>query len=562
MTVTILAPKAVHTMDPRRPAAAAVAVAAGRISAVGSLPEVLARVGADAPVTDLDGVLLPGFIDAHHHFSQAALDRRAIDVRLPPGASIADLQARVAAERERVPGSGWLRLQGYDPLKLAERRAPTAAELDEVCPDRPVLVSAYSFHEGVLNSAGLAAMGWHSNTSDPPHGALGRRRGRLTGEVLEAPYFLAEAASRGSLLADIGDAWLAEAEAHGRDLLAHGIVRVGDAAVPPSFDPLYDRAAAAGMLGVTVHRMPIGEQSFLQPRGAAGRATGEGPAGAPTGPAKLFLDGADRCAMCVSAAQLATMFGVMLRRAVTGGGLAALRAGMRTGRIKLAGKNFTIGEPFFESDGLRRAIQTATAQGQQIAIHALGNWAVQRACEAFEAVGGLHDRPGRPRLEHTLLLTDGIERRIADTGAVAVVQPYFISEIGDELLERGLPRDILVNPLATLANAGVMLAGSSDYPVASCDVLQAIRSATTRETPSGTVLQPEQAISVHDALAAYTRGSAIALGVDHDTGTIAEGKVADLVLLSADPLTTEPARLPDVQVRATWRAGVLMHNSR
>ncbi|KAA8963998.1 amidohydrolase family protein [Mycobacterium sp.] len=559
MTLTVLAANVVHTMDPTRPTAAAVAVAAGRIVAVGSRAEVLARVGEHAPVMHLDGALLPGFIDAHHHFCVAALDRRALDLHLPPGATIADLQARVAAQRDRTPGSGWLRLQGYDPLKLAERRAPTAAELDEVCADRPLLVASYSFHEGVLNTSGLAAMGWQAGSPDPPHGRLVRRRGRLTGEVLEAAFFLAEAVSRGSLLAHSGDAWLAEAQAHGRALLAHGIVRVGDAAVPPEFDPLYDRAVEAGMLPVTVHRMPVAQRSFLEPRGAAGRATGEGPAGAPTGPAKLFLDGADRCAVCVSGAQLATLVGATLRKAVTGGGLAALRAGTRMGRIRLAGRHFTIGKPFWEPDDLRAAIRVAAAHGHQIAIHALGNWAVRRACDALDQVGDLRERPGRPRLEHAMLLDAGLESRIADCGAVAVVQPSFLHEIGDELLQRGLPTGLSVNPLATLAAAGVTVAGSSDYPVAGCDVMTAIRAAVTRETASGTKLHAHEAISVQDALAAYTRGGAIALGVDREAGTITAGKVADLVLLSADPLTTEPARLSDIAVLATWRDGIMVH---
>ncbi|GFG72871.1 amidohydrolase [Mycobacterium botniense] len=559
MTPTVLTANAVYTMDPLAPTATAVAISAGRVVAVGSRREVLARAGADARIVHLDGVLLPGFIDAHHHFCLAAFDRRAVDLHVPSGSSIADLQARVALHRERAPGTGWLRLQGYDPLKLAERRAPTAAELDEVCSDRPLLVAAYSFHEGVLNTAGLAAMGWHAASPDPPHGVLCRRRGHLTGEVLEAAFFLAEAASRGSLLADSADAWLAEAHAHGRALLALGIVRVGDAAVPPAFDPLYDRAAAAGMLPVTVHRMPVGERSFLQPRGAGGRATGDGPAAAPTGPAKLFLDGADRCAVCLSGAQLAGMAGATLRRAATGGGLAALRAGMRLGRIRLAGTRFTIGEPFWEPEALRHAIRVAAGNGQQIAIHALGNWAVQRACDALDQVSELSERPGRPRLEHAMLLTPGLEKRIAASGAVAVVQPYFLHEIGDEVLGRGLPRGLSMNPLASLSRAGVTLAGSSDYPVAGCDVLRAIRSAVTRETSSGARLHSGEAISVADAFAAYTSGGAKALGVDHEAGTIAEGKIADLVLLSADPFITEPARLPDIAVLATWREGVMVH---
>src|SRR5207247_51764 len=114
-----------------------------------------------------------------------------------------------------------------------------------------------SFHEGVLNGRGLEEMGWNASSPDPRNGALIRDRRGLTGEVVEQAFYLAEARSRDSLLEIGEDAWILESESHGRDLLTHGIVRVGDAAVPPSFDPLYERAEQEGRLPVVVHRMPV-----------------------------------------------------------------------------------------------------------------------------------------------------------------------------------------------------------------------------------------------------------------------------------------------------------------
>jgi predicted amidohydrolase YtcJ len=198
---------AVVTMDERAPAAEAVAIRDGEVAAVGSLAEAQAAAGEGAEVADLgDAAVLPAFIDAHHHYSMAAFDRRTPDLHLEPGSTLADVLALV--ERAVSGGSdGWLRLQGYDPAKLREHRAPTAAELDEVCPDRPLLLIAYSFHDGTLNSRGLADMGWDRRSTDPDHGLLVRdRRGELTGEVSEAAFFLAEARSRGSALARAEDA--------------------------------------------------------------------------------------------------------------------------------------------------------------------------------------------------------------------------------------------------------------------------------------------------------------------------------------------------------------------
>jgi predicted amidohydrolase YtcJ len=551
----------VLTMEREPAAAEAVGIGAdGRIAAVGT--EAAVRAALAEPVTTVDlegGALLPGFIDAHHHYSIAAFDRRMPDLHLPPGSSIDDLLALVEKAAATQPGR-WLRAQGYDPAKLVERRPPRSAELDEVCPDRPTLVVAHSFHEGCLNSPALAEMGWDVGSPDPENGMLVRdRRGRLTGEVAEQAFFLAEARSRDSLLEGGEDSWIAECEAHGKDLLRAGIVRVGDAAVSPAFERLYERAADAGKLPVIVHRMPVAGTSMIEPR-FEGEPTGSGPAETPVGPAKLFMDGAERCAVCMSKRQFLQASGVMVRGAVGGDGLAAIRAVIDSGAMRL-GKDGLLhrGMLFWDRDRLDRAVAAAAERGFQVAQHAIGNEAISVALTAIERNSrALEALQSRPRLEHVFFVDSELVRRIAASPAIAVVQPHFVYAHGDQLRVLPLPREIGLHAYRRLLDGGVELAGSSDYPVSGYDVLEALRAAVTRRTELGELFGEGEAIEVEEALRAYTVGGAHALGVEGEAGTIEPGKRADLTVLSADPTEIDPQRLDELEVVRTYIGGRLV----
>ncbi|MHB8492747.1 MAG: amidohydrolase, partial [Solirubrobacteraceae bacterium] len=459
--------------------------------------------------------------------------------------------------------ASWVRAQGYDARKTAEGRVPRREELDELCPDRPLLLIAYSYHEGVLNSAGLERMGWDVATPDPPGGILRRRRGKLTGEVIEAAFFRAEASSRGALLDNAGDAWLAECQAHGRELLRAGIARVGDAAVPPAIDALYERAAEAGMLPVKVHRMPVGDQSMIQAR-PDGAATGSGPRRAPVGAAKLFLDGADRCGICASPLQLVGSLAVAVRSALGGEGLATLRAAATIGggwRVDRHG-HMHRGVLFWEPERLAATIATAAACGLQVALHAIGNEAIDAAVAALDGVGASPaSLSGPPRLEHAMLLDRSLARRIAAVGAVAVVNPHFVFDLGDVLAPVPLPGGLRAVGLRTLTSAGVDLAGGSDYPVSSYDVPAALRAATTRLTRAGQAFEPGEAIGIEAALRAYTVGAARSLGVDGEAGTLEPGRCADMVVLSHDPFAVDPVTLDSLRILRTYVDGELAYES-
>ncbi len=143
-----------------------------------------------------------------------------------------------------------------------------------------------------------------------------------------------------------------------------------------------------------------------------------------------------------------------------------------------------------------------------------------------------------------------------------MVQPGFIATAGDDMLLTPLPPSIQTLPLRSLTEAGVELAGSSDYPVTQPDVLAAIGAAVTRRTAAGATLAADQAVDVELMLRAYTLGSARALGCEREAGSLTPGKQADLVHLAQDPVTHDPARLADIRVTATWVAGDRTHPSR
>jgi predicted amidohydrolase YtcJ len=385
--------------------------------------------------------------------------------------------------------------------------------------------------------------------------------------VSEAALFLAEAQSRNALVAGGAEAWLAEAASHAQELVKEGITRVGDAAVSPLFDDLYQRAIADNLLPVTVHRMPIGNESLFAAR-TTGPATGSGPARSPVGPAKLFLDGGEACAVCLSVREAVQAIGRVLRTSISGGGLSSLRAAVHAasnGGPARLGRDLKYhhGILLWDQDALASTLTSAADHGLQVAQHAIGNEAIDQATRTLRKLGDrLDDLPGRPRLEHTVFCGAELARRIADVGAIAVVSPIWVHDLGPELFEAPTPPSLPALPLKTLATAGVQLAGSSDYPSGDYRVLPAIQAAVTRRARSGVIYSPGEALTVKQALRAYTMGSADALGVADTAGSITEGKQADLVILDRDPTGTDPENISDLTVVETYVAGTSVYRAR
>jgi predicted amidohydrolase YtcJ len=527
----------------------------GSIVACGSERDVLAAAGAGAVVEDTGGsTVLPGFIDAHQHPSIIALYAAGVRLTPPEVTDIASLQRRIAAAASITAEGEWIVATHWDENLLAERRPPTRAELDDAAPDHPVFALHYTCHRGVANGRALDRVSIDRGSPDPAGGFIGRdSRGSPNGLLVERAMSPVESLARAALVARDAEGFFSRLLDHHRALAASGITRVVDAATPMDLVALYRAAADRGALIVPTLAMPVSTSGWLEAPWDAieGPATGTTEGALEIGPVKLIFDGAPGCAMCLSwwqsAASLLHAFAISVAQRTLG----PIRASMSL--EPRMGAKIRTGITIYAREEAKRVIDAAIERGFAVATHAIGNEAIEHALEVYESVDRL-DSAGMPRLEHAAFLSPELVRRIAGVGAAVVTQPHFASLPAYE----GAPSipGIRNAPLRWLLDAGVKVAGSSDFPVAGFAPLDAIRSAVTRRTNRGRIYEGDQRISLDEAIAIYTRHAAEVTGCLSSRGTLEVGKRADLVVVDG-PLETD-RDLEHARVRATFIGGELV----
>ena len=525
----------------------------GRVVAAGSLSSVRTAMPAGASERRLDrGAVLPAFIDPHLHAYLVASDpstdvllRKALTVR-----ELVDLVGRLAAAAPAPgsalasvdPGAGsWLRYHGYEPLLLAEHRSPTAAELDRAVPDRPLHVQSRTYHESVVNSAGLDALGIGRTTADPPGGRILRDgRGRPTGVLLESASFLAEAVSGRADALD-PQAWRGRLEAFARRLLSHGITRIADAAVPAvvaaDFCSILDAA------GVAAQALLVGSR-IDEPHIAAGST------------AKVLLDGGEFCHLCMTGSQLGSLLRGSFRAGFGPEGATSRAVGMRAGMPRReTDRRWHTGLRFPTEEAFPALLRQAAEAGGGLAVHAVGNGAVESVLTGL-AADLVVARSVPLRVEHAMVLEAWQAAALGGAGIPVVAQPGFLVTTGHELTISPMPPGFRLVPLRQLREAGVPLAFSSDHPATPLDPFVAVSAAVTRLDARGLAIDPSQALTLAEALTAQTQGAAHALGIGSTgAGTLEPGSPADLAWWPVDPVAADPLALPGLTALETWRAG-------
>ncbi len=519
----------------------ALGVVGGQVAARGTLPDVRRAVGLDVPVRALaHGALLPAFVDAHQHGVLVALDPHT-DTLYRAADDIAGLM-HVVSQHCAETGDGWLRLHGYEPMALTERRSPTARELDGVCPERPVHVISRTYHESVVNTAGLDALRISSTTPDPPGGRIVRnRRGRPTGVLLEAASFLAEQSSRPPF--DLA-AVESRLDGYARRLLASGITRIGDAAVPADLADWY--VAAMARRGISVQPMLVGDR-IDEPHIRTGST------------AKVLADGGEYCHLCMSGRQVARIFADS-SRAMFGAEASTARAvGRRSGFPRREGDGrWHTGIRFPEEVELPALMNAAAEAGAGLAIHAVGNGAVDAVLAALTA------RPDLAgflpvRIEHAMVLDPRLVDGIAAAGVPVVAQPGFLSAYGHDLEVVPVPQPLSLMPLRTMLEAGIPVAFSSDFPAAGLSPWSAVADAMARPDGRGGHIHPDESLTARQAIRAYTSTAAEVTGLSNG-GTLEVGSPADMQWVDADPFTnTDPRRLT---VLGVWSSGIQVYAGR
>ena len=500
-------------------------VRAGVVEAVGSGP-------APGDVRDLGGrLVIPGLVDAHCH--PELLANAADEIALTPPAvrSVKDIQTAVAERRRTIRGGDWIVGWGYDEGKLAEGRPPTRWDLDAVSPDVPVVLVRACGHMACVNSAVLTRLHIDRGTPDPPGGRIDRNRdGDPTGVLREQAKNLIDGVMPKRSRPDVSAA-LARLSPR---LFAHGITALTEltATYRPS-DPEQDSLAIYRAARAAGFRHPVSLYYVwddIRRVADRPRPAGPFPAGLTLGGIKVFADGS----VSGRTAWVAPPYQPYGEQAGDSG-------------LGLIG-----------ADELREAQETAAAWRVQLAVHAMGEEAIDLVTKTLEGrADWLPDRPS-VRIEHGALPTPGAIERARRSRIAFVMQPIFLfAEIESYLNNLGAERTALSHPLRSLLAAHVPVALSSDAPsTAWADPVNpwlALYTATTRRAHDGRVFGPDEAIDVLTALGLYTEGAAAASGLAG--GVIRAGAPADFVVLDTDVLALPPESLRDVHVAATVMAG-------
>lgn len=487
----------------------AVAVRAGRISAVGGRRDVLRSRGAATRVLDVAGGLVcPGFHDAHAHLVATGLARRELDLH---GAAATEVVEAVRKRAEALAPGRWVVGSGFDPERFPGAGATARALLDAI-PGHPVLLRSHDHHSVALNTRALERAGFLPRPPAIPGG-------RIEVDGAGAPTGIARETAAHAAEAEADDLSADERMRATEDVLpalfAAGITALHDMSGSRWLDDL--RALDEG------GRLPLRVFASVAPSDVESPVLRRPGARLRVGAMKAFLDGA-----------LGTRTALLLE--------------------PYEGDPAHRGIEVLAPVALRERVRAAAAQGLASWLHAIGDAAVRAALDAVEDVRGPGGALLRHRVEHAQMVHDDDLPRFASLGVVASVQPVHMAEDAPLVHRHWGARSREAFPLRRLRDGGAPLAFGSDTPIETFDVLEGVRCAVRRTGRDGTELHPEEALTVAEALDAYTAGAARAAGAERDLGRIAPGYAADLTVLNVDA-AAHPEALDDAAVVATVLAG-------
>jgi hypothetical protein len=518
----------------------AVAIANGRILAVGRDEEIRTYKGRNTEVVDLRGrLVVPGLADSHVHFVDGGFQLLAVDLK--DARSEEEFVRRIAAKASTLPPGRWMQGGDWDEEAWPSGKLPNRWMIDPVTQHTPVFISRYDGHAGLANSLALKLAGVTKDTPDPVGGVIVHdpKSGEPTGILKdEAQELVAKVIPRPT------ESKMEEAlRAALKEAARVGLTSVHDITVDTdswngSFTGeirLLRRAELEGWLTCRIYAItPIAQWQKLA---EAGISHDMGSDFLKLGAVKAYADGS-----------LGSRTGWMFKPYDDDPGNTGLPMPLMVPPSKM--------------EALARQADEA---GIQICTHAIGDRAVSAILDIYERLGGDHPAAHRFRVEHAQHVQREDFGRFGKLGIIASMQPYHAVDDGRWAEKRiGHERARSSYAWRSMLDAGAVLAFGSDWPVAPLDPLSGIAAAVTRATldghnPGGWF--PEQRLTVEEALRAYTRGSAYAAFEEKDKGTISPGKLADLVVLSEDLLRIPPERIKDVRVEMTIAGGRVVYKA-
>jgi len=528
----------------------AIAVKDGKIIAVGSDQELLALKGDQTALVDLGGAFaMPGFNDAHTHIASAGQQRLTVDLDNVP--SLAAMLAKVKDYAATLAPGQWILGGGWDHTKWASKTLPNREELDAVTGGHPAMLGRTDGHIAVVNTAALKAAGITDQTADPRGGKIDRdAEGHATGIVREDP---AMALVDKKIPPPSYDARRKALELSIQDALSHGVTSIQD------FSDWDDWLMLEGMEREGKLPLRVSEWiAFQEPVGVLDtRRASHDPHDLRLhlGMLKAFMDGS---------------------------------LGSRTAALNdpYADEAANEGIPRYEQQKLNSMATARAADGFQLGFHAIGDRANDMALNAFAAAeqvarpANVPPPPRNPdavvaivpvreftanefrfRIEHAQVVSPGAFDRFARLGVIASMQPsHLLTDMAWAGARLGPERVKRAYAWKSFLDHGVTLAFGTDYPVESISPFRGLYSAITRQNEAGTqVFEPQERLTIEQAIYAYTQASAFAEFREHAKGVLEPGYVCDFVVLSIDILKATPREVLGTKVLRTVVGGTTVY---
>jgi len=504
----------VVTMNQSKPYAQALAVAKGKITVVGTDSEVKRSVGSRTRIVDLKGkTVVPGFIDSHAHLISLGHPFPWLDLRYV--SSIGEIQRRLKAKVQEIGKGKWILGRGWDQDRLEEKRYPNRWDLDKASPDNPVFLNRVCGHVAVANSKALqiAKIDKEKAASLEEFIDTDPKNGEPTGLVREKAV----------------------------DLLSNQL-ELSEGNLLKACQKACSEAAKAGLTSVTCITYEPEEICALQKLRKQGKL-----------PLRVYVIVPIECLDNFKDEQLNDPF-LKLRcvKIFTDGSLGARTAALAK---PYTDEPSTRGILYYTPSQLETLFKQADEAGFQIAVHAIGDKAVEETLNAFkEALSKKQIAEHRHRIEHAAVLNPSLIKQVRSLGVLVCIQPHFI--VSDFWVPQrlGPERAGWTYAFKSLIEHGVRLAASSDAPVEPLNPLLGVWAAVNRRFS-------EEKLSVEEVFKAYTIDAAYFSFEERVKGSIEAGKYADLTVLSHNPLTVKPEKIKDIQVEMTIVDGRIVHSA-
>lgn len=537
--------------DPTPARVSAVAVFAGRVLAVGSDKEMLARKGPNTKLVDLHGAFaMPGFNDAHTHMAEAGLQKLTLDLNNVP--SLQAMQAKIKAYAATLPKDQWITGGGWDQTKWPEKALPTRHEMDAVSNGHPLVLERTDGHIAILNSAALAACGITGSTQAPHGGAIDLdSSGKPTGIIRDTALNLV----RSDVPPPTYDQRKQALQLAIQDALSHGVTSVQDFSTWDDWLVLEEWEHE--------NKLPLRFAEWIDfnlPLGALEERRASHPADDPLlhlTQLKAFMDGS------------------------LGSRTAAMNA-------PYADDPNQYGLARYDQQKLNDMASARAADGFQLGFHAIGDLGNDMALNAFaaaEQVGvpanypkppknpdvaivtsvppAIHPQDFRFRIEHAQVVSPGAFERFHDLGVIASMQPsHLLTDMAWAGARLGPERSKYAYAWKSFLDHGITLCFGTDYPVESINPMRGLYAAVTRMNVEGTqTFEPQEKITIQQAIYAYTQASAYAEFRDKIKGRLEPGYLADLVVLDHDLLKATPQQILHTRVLRTVVGGVTRYEA-